>query len=185
MADSNNGSKKKELLKWLSLIVGALLAFFFGLVSSLADDTVKGADACYDVLTQYLENVSSDFWELNHARRIPLPEQPDPQNPQEQRVREAARKYNTEIDATYLKVQSKCPLTVPHTYLKSEDVAKFNDDYNELAKKCFEAPECSDVQADTVQRKSADSTKPLIDQAGTVATWGWLQRGIYALRHSW
>lgn len=169
----------------MSLIVAALLAFFFGLVSNLAADTVKGADACYDALTEYLENVSSDFWELNHSLRIPLSEQPDQQDQQMQGARKAARKYNTEIDATFLKVKSKCPLTGSSTYLNTVDIATFNNDYNELAKKCFEAPECSDEQADAVQRKSADSTKPLIEQAGTVAKWGWLRRGFYALRNSW
>lgn len=183
--DANTGSKKKEPLKLASLIIAALLAFFFGLATNQSTDTVKGANDCYDALTQYLENVSSDFWELNHGLRMPLSGPPAQQDQQLQRAREVARKYNTEIDAAYLKIKSKCPVTGRSMYLNSSDVATFNNHYDELAKKCFEAPECSDERADMVQRKSADSTKPLIEQAGNVSQWGLGRRSWYAISNPW
>jgi hypothetical protein len=55
-----------EPLKPLTIIVTAIVAFVFGIASNQSTDLVKGADECYDALTQYDENVSSDFWELNH-----------------------------------------------------------------------------------------------------------------------
>ena len=182
-ADSNKSSKKKEPIKWAALIIAALLAFFFGLVSDLAGDTVKAADACYDTLTQYDETVSSDFFQLNHDFHVPVADPPTDQ--QWLHLRELARKYNTEIDGVYLRIRSKCPVTGPNKYLNENDVEVFNKEHNELSKNCFEALQCSDDQALTVQVDSANSTEKLIGQAGVVAQWGWLRRGFYALRYSW
>ncbi|OSC28824.1 hypothetical protein B8W69_10660 [Mycobacterium vulneris] len=63
---------------------------------------------------------------LVRAWDLPLDEQ--------QQVREFARKYNTEIDSVYLKIQSKCPVTGPTKYLNKKDVQTLINDHYELSK---------------------------------------------------
>lgn len=174
-----------EPLKPLTIIITALVAFVFGIASNQSTDLVKGADDCYDALTQYDENVSSDFWELNHDFHLPGAWEHYDQPDQQQRLRQIARKYNTEIDSVYLKIKSKCPVTGPNKYLNKKDVEAFNNDHYELSKNCFEASECSDERADIVQRNSVNSTETIIKQAGEVSQWGLARRGWYAISNPW
>jgi hypothetical protein len=73
----------------------------------------------------------------------------------------------------------------PNKYLNKKDVETFNNDHCELSKKCFEAPECSDDRADTVQLNSVNSSETIIKQAGEVSQWGLARRGWYAISNPW
>jgi hypothetical protein len=195
-SDKTSAAQRKHRRQWLrapdsaklatiivTAVIGAFVAFVFGIVNNLSTDMIKGADDCYETLTQFDENVSSDFFQLNHDFHLPVADPPT--NEQWQRWRELARKYNTEIDQIYLKIESKCPVTGPSKYLNKNDVGAFNKNYEELSEMCFEALQCSDERADTVQRNSVHSAEKLIRQVGEVSQWGLLRRGWYAVSNLW
>lgn len=167
-----------ESLKPLTIIITAIVGFFFGIANNQVSDVIKRADDCYNALFMFRDNMFQGMSDIT----------PDIHSPNAQKHASAYAKYRTEIAIPYNKVSGICAMHMHNSntnYVKRSDVDAFLNDFYQLNSVCIFAPACSgDREIDLIQ-KMADSSAALMEEASKISQWGLRLRAWYALKHFW
>jgi hypothetical protein len=160
--------------KSTTLIVTALIGFFFGIASNQVTDFVKRADDCYNSLSQYKAGVTQ-FGTIMDVMDDP--------NRTQQENDSAIQKYNKVIMIPTIVVYNKCPVKGRLEYISKNDVEAWNRKNDDL-EDCFGAPsQCSPTRAYSLSGDADESADPLIRQANNVWEWGLVRRAKFVVTH--